>query len=102
MKCLFNSVFKFFYLNFSGYLHLLRCLHQMGAEQGEHICSEQHIELNIFFVKAVFENAVNLLCSEYTEVSDRCEKHQMISVPENASKINGTFFSPLLRLLTKI
>lgn len=78
-------------------------MQQVGSEH-EPICLDHHIELNILFVKNIFGNAVNLLCNEYTEDSDRCEKYQMIRVDKKDVKNNstGTFFTPLLSLLSKL
>ncbi|CAG2172557.1 unnamed protein product [Oppiella nova] len=37
------------------------------------VCTEQHVETALNFVKSMLGNAIDLICSDYTEGSDKCE-----------------------------
>ena len=95
-----GSNIEFWFSN-SGYLDLTKCM--VKSAQESPICKDDLIDINIGFVKNIFENAVNLICREWVDSNDSCDKfrleHADVSKYEN---VTGTFFTPLINVLANI
>ena len=86
-------------------MEVFKCVQREAAKFK--ICTEDMIETNILFFRSIFENAVNLVCGDYSlEQSDKCEHFKMIKLDDTNDKhqqyLNGTFFTPLIKLLANI
>ncbi|CAG2175465.1 unnamed protein product, partial [Oppiella nova] len=67
------------------YLKYLKCCEDGLAGK----CEPKHIETGIWFTKMVFGDAINLLCGDYTEESDKCSKLEHLEVRAQVKKCDA-------------
>lgn len=61
------------------------------------------MEKNSEYIRGFFDNAVDVLCAEYSESSDRCSRVKLRRLPKNYKKAKpDSYFGPLVRTLSKI
>lgn len=86
-----------------GYIEIFKCIKAQGAKHSSGGCTELKVEKNADYIRGFFDNAVNVLCADYGESSDRCEKFKLVKLPKRYNKPKPvSYFGPLVRTLAKI
>lgn len=86
-----------------GYVEIFKCIKAQGAKHSSGGCTETKVEKNADYIRGFFDNAVNVLCADYGESSDRCEKFKLVKLPKRYNKPKPvSYFGPLVRTLAKI
>lgn len=83
-----------------GYIRIHSCVRQAAAAYKD-VCSETSIEANVRFNRGFFDNAVDVICGDYTEASDKCDKVKLIT-SRRKHKVPKSFFNPLVKVLSEI
>lgn len=86
----------------SGYVEAMKCA-RTAAEKFPKVCTEPQIEQNIIFIRGFFDNAINTICGDYTDASDKCDK---VDMPKWTGKkplvLPKSYFSTLVKILVKM
>lgn len=86
-----------------GYVGVFKCIKKAAAKH-EDFCTDLQTEANANFVRGFFDNGVNVICGEYNEGTDRCDKFKFVE--QTGKKLNQTrpfsFFNPMVKLLSNL
>ena len=92
----------------SGYVDVFRCVEKATGKIA--FCSEANIATHKDFVRSFFEAAVSVICGEYNEHSDRCDRYQRVQLNEADKKNDSSlsyqrppsYFGPLVHNLANL
>jgi hypothetical protein len=90
-SCLQNEFFIF-----SEYTNFKNCFSKNG--KNVELCSEDQLETVTDFIDSVTSNLINLLCGDYTEGNDKCEKLEASPKKNNSEKRTKSFFLPFVQV----
>lgn len=65
-------------------------------------CTPKDLEVCQRFVQSVFGEAINLLCTDWTEGSDKCEKLPPVAKKNKSQRRTKSFILPLIDLLSSL
>ena len=54
------------------------------------------------YIKGFFNDAINVICGDYNEDSDMCGKVKLAQGKKNVKSRPGSYFSPLVKVLTNL
>lgn len=99
-----------------GYVEVFKCIRSSAASLAG--CTESQVEANVNYIRGFFDNASNLICSDYSAESDKCDrvkllKRKGIRPPPPANSNNAwsqqssfsrpqSYFNPLVHLLSSL
>lgn len=84
-----------------GYVEVFKCLDEKAKAQS--VCTEKHSETHKQFVRAFFDNAVNIICGDYNEQSDKCDNFKLTRKGGKSVKSRPvSFFNPLVHTLANL
>ena len=87
-----------------GYVEVFKCIRE-GAARHPKVCSEEKVEINSNYIRGYFDNAINVICGEYNEQSDKCDKFTLVRKGKGGSKKHErpvSYFSPLVKVLANL
>lgn len=92
------------------YAHFLACIRDLGSTAMESSegagCSEQHIDTALSFVRQAFDGTISLVCGEYSEAGDQCERFRFIKAVSSGKKVKTesfrSFAAPAIRIISTI
>ena len=65
-------------------------------------CNSKSIDFVVDVIKQLSENVVNMLCSDYSDNSDKCDKVVKMDIKtpsKNANKRAKSFIKPIIKIL---
>ncbi|CAG2166862.1 unnamed protein product [Oppiella nova] len=65
-------------------------------------CEPKHIETTVWFFKLLFGDAINLLCTDYTEESDKCSKLGVTPKRLKSQRRTRSFALPVLSAVVSL
>lgn len=81
---------------YSEYIKLLNCFRD-SFDTATEKCKSQ-AENFLDFVRSIFDDIVNLTCTDYSEHSDKCDKMPDPPQKDKAEKRNKSFLVPLMKI----
>ncbi|CAG2167406.1 unnamed protein product [Oppiella nova] len=62
-------------------------------------CTEQQIDITLDWIRSLFGNVIDLICSDYTEGSDKCSSLEPVPKKRKNQRRPKSFMLPLVDLL---
>lgn len=85
----------------SGYFRVQHCVRERAAAFPA-VCPSKLVETNVQYVRGFFDNAVDVICGEFNDTTDRCERVPLVPVKRKSKKRPKSFFNPLVKLLSQL
>jgi len=84
-----------------GYVEVFKCVQEQAALHKS--CTEEKVEANVNYIRGFFDNAVNVICGDYNDQSDKCDKFALVrkSSKDKSARPNS-YFSPLVKVLSNL
>lgn len=83
-----------------GYVGVHHCIRTKGnAVKG---CEDKHVETHVQYNKGFFDNAVDVICGDYNDTSDKCERVKPMPGSKKKGKTPKSFFNPLVKVLSNL
>lgn len=83
-----------------GYVDVAKCIRIQSKGVPE--CTEKRIELNHQYIKRFFDAAVDVICGDYNESTDKCDKLRKPSKPKTGRTYPPSFYGPLVKVLSEL
>ncbi len=96
----YNRVLNLFinwYIFFSEYHKIFDCIQAQGIRVKG--CTDKHLEISADYIKSHFSNALDLMCGDYSDSSDKCDTVPKLSKRKKNQRRTKSFVMPLVKLL---